>query len=180
MALTPTDVCAAFVVAGYGPPCTIAGATATPVAKPFQTTRPTCSRSAARSAPAIIDSCASACTDAASDPRISAAASSSWSVDVFGGELRMLQEGVEVGDEDARGGGEAVVLAPRTLGAHDDAGHRARRADLFPESFRDPPVEEGARLSLGEQRADLVQEGFRILDPGIQRVAAVILFQVRK
>ena len=40
IAVIPTDVVAAFELAGYGPPCTIAQHTDTPVEKPSKTIRP--------------------------------------------------------------------------------------------------------------------------------------------
>lgn len=46
--LQAKDVCNGSVVAGHGPPCIIAGDTATPVAKPFETTRPTLRATAER------------------------------------------------------------------------------------------------------------------------------------
>ncbi len=77
IAVAPTDVCSAFVVDGYGPPCCIPWLTATPVGKPFQISRPAFSRSALASRSGRPVSSSPACTVAVRLPGRRASAPSS-------------------------------------------------------------------------------------------------------
>ena len=104
MAVPPTEVCAAWVVAGKGPPWCMARLTATPVGQPFQTSRPARSRSSRTSGSTAAASSSSACMVAVRVPPSAEAASSassgpSYSTMTDVGPEALGQEGVGVLEE---------------------------------------------------------------------------------